>query len=140
MSYSQLSRDILSAFLLALSRQDQPCPPSLQKELHALGLQIQANSTLLEQPMTLLNPLLHSHPTLQSAYDLARLEIENNSINRDGPSEYTQGDELINSVKKIFTDIDPIIAANRLAYPSTSIWQKIQQIFSNFANRIWTQS
>jgi hypothetical protein len=139
MLYSQLSRDILSAFILALSRQDQPCPPNLQKELHALGLQIQADPTLLEQPMILLKALLNNHSTLQSAYDLARLDLEKDSITRDSPIDFTQdsSDELVNSVKVIFTDIDPIIAANKKVNKPTSIWQKIQRLLRSLVSRIW---
>jgi hypothetical protein len=69
-----INRETLSAFIIALSRQEHSA--SLQTQLHQIGQQIQDDPALLEQPIVLIQPLLDAYPNLNTAYLQAGLELE----------------------------------------------------------------
>jgi hypothetical protein len=131
-----LSRETLGAFIVAISRQVSPFPTDLQAKIHELGQQIRANAQLLEQPIKLIRPLLATYPTLQLAYNQARVELEqNNSMRSKGGAiaiikEATTA-EITNSFKAICTADDSFIAAQKALNPDTNLLQEIQQLWRN---------
>jgi hypothetical protein len=131
---ASLSRETLGAFIIAITRQVRPFPTDLQAKIHELGQLIQANSQLLEQPIKLIRPLLATYPTLQLAYNQARVELEqNNSYRSKGGSievikEATTA-EITNSFKVICTADDSFVAAQKALNPDTNFLQKIQQLW-----------
>jgi tetratricopeptide (TPR) repeat protein len=128
-----LSRETLGAFIIAIARQVRPFPTDLQTKIHELGQLIQANAQLLEQPIKLIRPLLATYPTLQLAYNQARVELEqNNSYRSKGRSievikESTTA-EITNSFKIICTADNSFVAAQKALNPDTNFFQKIQQL------------
>jgi tetratricopeptide (TPR) repeat protein len=129
-----LGRETLGAFIVAISRQVSPFPKDLQAKIHELGQQIQANVQLLEQPIKLTRPLLATYPTLQLAYNQARVELEqNNSMRSKGGAiaiiKEATTDEITNSFKAICTADDSFIAAQKALNPDTNLLQKIQQLW-----------
>ncbi len=127
-----LSRETLGAFIVAIARQVRPFPTGLQAKIHELGQQIQASSQFLE-PIKLIRPLLTDYPTLQLAYEQARMELEQgNSIRSKGGSiefiKEATTDDIINSFKAICTASDSFNAAQKALNPSAP-WQKIQQLW-----------
>jgi tetratricopeptide (TPR) repeat protein len=135
---TSLSRETLGAFIIAIARQVRPFPTDLQTKIHELGQLIQANAQLLEQPIKLIRPLLATYPTLQLAYNQARVELEqNNSYRSKGGSievikESTTA-EITNSFKVICTATDSFDAAQKALNPSTNLLQKIQQLWRKSA-------
>jgi tetratricopeptide (TPR) repeat protein len=128
-----LSRETLGAFIIAIARQVRPFPTDLQTKIHELGQLIQANAQLLEQPIKLIRPLLATYPTLQLAYNQARVELEqNNSYRSKGGSievikESTTA-EITNSFKIICTADNSFVAAQKALKPDTNLFRKIQQL------------
>jgi hypothetical protein len=134
MIYEAINREILRAFILALSRQEYS--ESLQTQLHAISQQMQRDPALLEQPILLIQPLFDAHSNFQTAYDRACLELEQNNLTRtlDGPIKILQeasNAEITNSFKVICDDIDSIRAAQAQLNPKTSPWQKFQQLWQS---------
>jgi tetratricopeptide (TPR) repeat protein len=130
---TSLSRETLGAFIIAIANQVRPFPTDLQTKIHELGQLIQANAQLLEQPIKLIRPLLATYPTLQLAYNQARVELEqNNSYRSKGGSievikESTTA-EITNSFKIICTADNSFVAAQKALNPDTNLFRKIQQL------------
>jgi tetratricopeptide (TPR) repeat protein len=115
---SSLDRETIGAFIVAIARQVRPFPTGLQAKIHELGQQIQANAQLLEQPIKLIRPLLATYPTLQLAYDQARVELEQqNSYRSKGGSieaiKEASTTEIVNSLTVICTAADSFAAAQK---------------------------
>jgi tetratricopeptide (TPR) repeat protein len=129
-----LSSETLKAFIIAIARQSHPFPTNLQAKIHELGQQIQANAQLLEQPIKLIRPLLATYPTLQLAYNQARVELEqNNSYRSKGGSievikEATIA-EITNSFKAICIAENSFAAAQKTLNPDTNLLQRIRQLW-----------
>jgi hypothetical protein len=131
-----LSCETMGAFIVAIARQVRPFPADLQAKIHDLGRQVQANVQLLEQPIKLIRPLLTTYPTLQFAYNQARVELEKNY------SDHTNGEliefikgattaEIANSFKVVCTAADSFEAAKKELRPSTDLLQKIRKLWPN---------
>jgi hypothetical protein len=129
-----LSSETLKAFIIAIARQAHPFPTNLQAKIHELGQQIQANAQLLEQPIKLIRPLLATYPTLQLAYNQARVELEqNNSYRSKGGSievikEATIA-EITNSFKAICIAENSFAVAQKTLNPDTNLLQRIRQLW-----------
>ncbi len=126
----------MGAFIVAVAQQVRPFPADLQAKIHDLGQQIQANAQLLEQPIKLIRPLLSTYPTLQFAYDQARIELEKNYFNRSNGEliEFIKGAttaEITNSFKVICTAADSFEAAQKELRPATNLLQRIQKLWPN---------
>ncbi len=135
-----LSRETLGAFIVAIARQVRPFPTDLQAKIHELGQQIQASAQFLEQPIKLIRPLLTAYPTLQLAYDQARMELEqNNSIrSKAGAIEVIKEattEDIIESFKAICTATDSFDAAQKILNPATNLLEKIQQLWRKAPNQ-----
>jgi hypothetical protein len=133
-SSSALLKETIGAFIIAIARQAPPIPTGLQAKLHAIGQQIQANSHILEQPINLIRPLLVTYPTLQLAYDQARVELEQqNSYRSKGGSialiKSATTTEITNSFTVICVADDSFAAAKKALNPATNLLQKIQQLW-----------
>ncbi len=131
-----LSSETLKAFIIAIADQVRPFPTDLQAKIHEIGRQIQANAQLLKQPIKLIRPLLTTYPTLQLAYDQARVDLEqNNAVRSKGGSieviKEATTDEITNSFKAICTATDSFDAAQKALNPPTNLLQKIQQLWRN---------
>jgi tetratricopeptide (TPR) repeat protein len=131
---SALLQETLGAFIIAIARQVPPIPTGLQAKLHAIGQQIQANAHILEQPINLIRPLLVTYPTLQLAYDQARVELEQQNSHRSkGGSialiKSATTAEITNSFTVICVADDSFAAAKKAVTPSTNLLQKIQQLW-----------
>jgi tetratricopeptide (TPR) repeat protein len=129
-----LLRETLGSFIVAIARQVNPVPAGLQAKLHAIGQQIQANSQILEQPINLIRPLLVTYPTLQLAYDQARVELEqqNSLRSKGGATEVIKESttaEITNSFKIICTAEDSFDTARKALNPDTNLFQKIQKLW-----------
>jgi hypothetical protein len=133
-SSSALLQETLGAFIIAIARQVPPIPTGLQAKLHAIGQQIQANAHILEQPINLIRPLLVTYPTLQLAYDQARVELEqqNSHRSRGGSIALIKSAttaEITNSFTVICVADDSFAAAQKALTPTTNLLQKIQQLW-----------
>lgn len=97
----------LIAFITALGQQDKALPPSLQKQLHAIGKN-------LEHRVAELPTIAASLPELHQSYQSA---LANERAVSDGqntaPAQSVQTTELINDASQIFTHADPVKAAQR---------------------------
>jgi hypothetical protein len=116
-----INRETLSAFIIALSRQEHSA--SLQTQLHQIGQQIQDDPALLEQPIILIQPLLDAYPNLNTAYLQAGLELEQKNVNRSkgGPIDFYQEAstaEITNVFKDIVQSTDSIHRAQQKTKPS----------------------
>jgi hypothetical protein len=123
-----INRETLSAFIIALSRQEHSA--SLQAQLHKISQQIQKDPALLEQPIILIQPLLDTYPNLNTAYSQASLELEKKNVNRSkgGPIKFLQESstaEITNVFKVVCGDADSIRRAQQQTKPS--FWQKLWQ-------------
>jgi hypothetical protein len=129
MIYEAINREILRAFILALSHQEYS--ESLQAQIHAISQQMQSNPALLEQPILLIQPLLNSHPNFQTAYDRACSELEQKNLTRTlgGPIDfYSEAStaEITNVFKDVCGAADGIRRAQQLK-PKPGFWQRIWQ-------------
>jgi hypothetical protein len=121
-----INRETLSAFIVALSRQEHSA--SLQTQLHQIGQQIQDNPALLEQPIVLIQPLLDAYPNLNTAYLQAGLELEQKNVNRSkgGPIDFykeASTAEITNVFKDVCGATDSFRRAQQQTQPS--FWQKL---------------
>ncbi len=121
MIYEAINREILSAFILATSRQEHS--PSLQSQINSIGQQIQADPAILEQPIVLLQPILAAYPQLEAAYQQAASELEQKNINRTkgGPINfYSEAStaEITNVFKDVVQSTDSIRCAQQKTKPS----------------------
>ncbi len=139
MTSEQNSRNTLRAFLTALANQQRPCPPELITDLHNLGQQLHSDADLLPEPDLLLQPILDRHPNLNKSYLAAGLQIhqqQKETVKKDGPTAFgdISIDGLINTVKVVCTDTDPIAAAQKTQSPAPRPFQKIKQLLGLGSN------
>ncbi len=120
--YPALSCETIGAFIVAIAHQARPFPADLQAKIHELGQQIQVNVQLLQQPIKLIRPLLTTYPSLQSAYDQARIERERNYGELTEFIRRTTTAEIINSFVVVCTAANSIRAARKaLMEPGTGL-------------------
>jgi hypothetical protein len=134
MAHEQNSRNTITAFLTALANQQHPGSPALIAELHNLGQQLHNDSDFLQEPSLFLEPILDRYPELNVAYLEAGRQIhlqEKKAVKKDGPTPFAgiSKNGLINTVKVVFTDTDPIAAAQKEQFPVPHPLQKIKQLF-----------
>ncbi len=98
----------LTAFLSALAQQDESLPEGLQKQLYAIGQNL--DNRVVELPT-----IAASIPSLDKAYYAALNDTQGN----DEPAatlvstDQNQSDQLRDRAVKIFTDPDPVQAAQK---------------------------
>jgi hypothetical protein len=129
MIYEAINREILRAFILALSRQEYS--ESLQTQLHTISQQMQSNPALLEQPILLIQPVLDAHPNFKAAYDRACSELEQKNPTRTlgGPIDFyaeASTAEITNVFKDVCSAADSIRRAQQ-PQPKLGFWQRIWQ-------------
>lgn len=99
----------LTAFLAALAQQEKSLPPGLQKQLHAIGQNLDAR--IVELPV-----IAASLPSLNQSYQAALVDIQPEpgqqsatlvSTNQDSSARFRE------QATQIFTDADPVQAAQR---------------------------
>lgn len=105
----------LTAFLSALAGQDESLPVGLQKQLHAIGQNLAAR--VVELPV-----IAASLPRLNQSYQAALADAQ---PPEDQPSttlvsaQENSGAKLRERAVQIFTDPDPVQAAQRRPSPSS---------------------
>ena len=116
----------LTAFINALSQQDESLPEGLQQQLHAIGQNLEAR--VIELP-----GIAASLPKLNQAYQAALADVQSNeqgatlvSTNQDDSAK------LRERAAKILTDSDPVQAAQR------SQTRGMGQIASNPLKRLFS--
>jgi hypothetical protein len=110
-----IQEDTLKAFVMALSQQTEPLPAVLQAQLKAIGLNLPNRVIELEA-------IAASLPSLKRAYDAAMAELRAIAAQRGKgvppapftPADHKQNTELSNSAVQIFTDPDPVQAAQKI--------------------------
>ncbi|MGB3613770.1 MAG: hypothetical protein WBA10_08255 [Elainellaceae cyanobacterium] len=107
MPFNQQQEHSLDAFIAALAEQDNALPEGLQKQLHAIGQNLE--NRIIELPVIAaslpdLNQAYHQFLAEESGQDQATLV----SATNQSPSE-----KLLERAAKIFTDPDPVQAAQR---------------------------
>ncbi|MGB7084960.1 MAG: hypothetical protein WBD47_05370 [Phormidesmis sp.] len=128
MPFNSQQEKSLTAFVSALAQQDESLPSGLQTQLHAIGQNLEGR--VVELPA-----IAASLPNLNKAYQAALAEAQPeqgeqgatlvSNSNRDPSSD------LSDHAAKIFTDADPVQAAQR----STS--RSFTQIASNPLKRFF---
>ncbi|WP_110988533.1 hypothetical protein [Acaryochloris thomasi] len=97
----------LTAFMTALSRQEDPLPSSLQAQLHAIGQNLENRS--VELPT-----IAASLPSLSKAYREAMAEERTDgNATLVSATEQDHSDELLEHATRILTDSDPVKAAQQ---------------------------
>ena len=115
----------LTAFITALGRQDNALPEALQKQLHAIGQNLEAR--ILELPA-----IAASLPNLNQAYQTALSDTQADSPSATFVSNTNQSDsdKQYNRAVDILTADDPVQAAKRSRTP-------LGQIASNPLKRLF---
>ncbi|MGB3694686.1 MAG: hypothetical protein WA865_16230 [Spirulinaceae cyanobacterium] len=118
----------LSAFLSALSHQDESLPEGLQKQLYSIGQNL--DNRVVELPT-----VAASLPNLDKAYRaaLADERADDESSATLVSTDQKQSDQLRDHAVKILTDPDPVRAAQR------KIPRGLGQIVSNPFKRLFGQ-
>lgn len=100
----------LAAFITALEQQDESLPTGLQTQLHAIGKNI-------ENRVTELPAIAASLPNLNKAYRSALADARTDDAEEGAvlvsTSDKDHRQELIEHATEIFTDPDPVQAAQR---------------------------
>jgi hypothetical protein len=116
----------LKAFVLALSQQSEPLPPSLQNQLKSIGLNL--SNRVVE-----LTTIAASLPNLDQSFRKAQNDIQTAETAQDAEpvtaDEVAQhSDELMEQAVQIFTDPDPVRAAQDhftvLQKKPSNVWQR----------------
>jgi hypothetical protein len=108
-SLNNQQEQVLTAFLTALAQQDESLPEGLQKQLHAIGQNLEAR--IAELPA-----MAASLPSLNQAYQAALVEAQTNSTDAGVTFVSTNSDQdakLRDRAVQILTDSDPVQAAQR---------------------------
>ena len=109
MSLNPQQEKILKAFVTALAHQDESLPLGLQKQLNAIGQNLEAR--IVELPT-----IAASVPSLNQAYQVALSDTQTDkgsqgatlvSMNQDGSAKISE------HAAQIFSDSDPVQAAQR---------------------------
>jgi hypothetical protein len=112
MSLNPQQEKILKAFVTALEKLDESLPPGLQKQLNAIGQNLEAR--VVELPT-----IAASLPSLNQAYQVALSDIQTDkgehgatlvSMNQDHSTKISE------HAAQILTDSDPVQAAQRHQY------------------------
>lgn len=108
MSFSNPQQEkMLTAFLTALSYQEEPLPEALQKQLHAIGQNLEAR--IVELPT-----IAASLPRLNNAYQTA---LANTQTGDQGGTLVSTHQDMQEKLRdrgtQILTDPDPVRAAQR---------------------------
>ena len=123
---SQQSNSI-SAFITALSQQDDSLPSGLEQQLHAIGQNLQNRA--VELPV-----IAASIPGLNKAYQSALTDAQNNAGQQGATLVSTNQDDdakLYDQAAQIFTAPDSVKAAQ------TSLPRQLGQIASNPLKRFF---
>lgn len=108
-SLNPQNEKILVAFMTALGRQDESLPMGLQKQLHAIGQNLEPR--IVELPT-----IAASLPSLNQAYQTALTDAQMNQGEQGATLVSTNQDhssQLRDRAVQIFTDPDPVQAAQR---------------------------
>lgn len=108
-SLNPQNEKILAAFITALSRQNESLPMGLQQQLHAIGQNLEAR--IVELPT-----IAASLPNLNQAYQTALADPQMDEGEQGATLVSTNQDrssQLRDRAAKIFTDPDPVQAAQR---------------------------
>lgn len=108
MSLNLQQEKILTAFVTALSQQDESLPEGLQKQLHAIGQNLEAR--IIELPV-----IAASLPSLNQAYEaaLADTQTEGEQDTILVSTNQNHSAKLHDRAVQILTDADPVQAAQR---------------------------
>jgi hypothetical protein len=107
--FNNQQEQVLTAFLTALSQQDEALPEGLQKQLHAIGQNLEAR--IAEIPA-----MAASLPSLNQAYQAALVDAQTHST--DAGVTFVSANsnpdtKLRDRAVQILTDTDPVQAAQR---------------------------
>jgi hypothetical protein len=105
---SQQEKELM-AFVSALAQQDESLPPGLQKQLHAIGQNLEAR--VVELPV-----IAASLPSLNQTYQAALADAQTPEGEKGATLVSTQENsstKLRERAVQIFTDPDPVQAAQR---------------------------
>jgi hypothetical protein len=109
MSLNPQQEKILNAFVTALAHQDESLPPGLQKQLNAIGQNLEAR--VVELPT-----IAATLPSLNQAYQVALSDTQTDKGEQGATFVSTNPDrraKLHEDVAQILTDSDPVQAAQR---------------------------
>jgi hypothetical protein len=112
MSLNPQQEKILKAFVTALEKQDESLPPGLQKQLNAIGQNLEAR--VVELPT-----IAASLPSLNQAYQVALSDTQTDKGSQGATLVSTSQDrsaKLREHAAQILTDSDPVQAAQRNQY------------------------
>ncbi|MEO0408744.1 MAG: hypothetical protein AAF289_15480 [Cyanobacteria bacterium P01_A01_bin.135] len=126
--FNHQSEQSLEALIMALAQQEEPLPEGVQKHLHSLAQNLEAR--IVEVPV-----VAASLPRLDQAYQAA---LANPANGDDGATlvsatSESPSDRLLERAVEIFTDPDPVKAAQRKQRGS------LGQIASNPLKRLFGQ-
>lgn len=124
--YNPQQEESLNAFLTALSQQDDALPEGLQKQLHAIGQNLDAR--VVELPT-----VAASLPRLNEAYQAALADAQADDERRATlvSTHQNPSDSLRDRAVQIFTNPNPVQAAQK------KILHKSGRIASNPLKRIF---
>jgi hypothetical protein len=109
MSLNPQQEKILTAFVTALEKQDESLPLGLQKQINAIGQNLEAR--VVELPT-----IAASLPSLNQAYQVALSDTQTDKGDQGATFVSTNQDrsaKLHEYVAQILTDSDPVQAAQR---------------------------
>jgi len=109
MSLNPQQEQILTAFVTALKKQDESLPLGLQKQINAIGQNLEAR--VVELPT-----IAASLPSLNQAYQVALSDTQTDKGDQGATFVSTSQDrsaKLREYVAQILTDSDPVQAAQR---------------------------
>jgi hypothetical protein len=109
MSLNPQQEKILTAFVTALEKQDESLPLGLQKQINAIGQNLEAR--VVELPT-----IAASLPSLNQAYQVALSDTQTDKGDQGATFVSTSQDrsaKLREYVAQILTDSDPVQAAQR---------------------------
>lgn len=112
MSLNPEQEKILKAFVSALEKQDESLPQGLQKQLNAIGQNLETR--IVELPT-----IAASLPSLNQAYQVALGDTQTDKSEQGATFVSTNQDrsaKLREQVAQILTDSDPVQAAQRNPY------------------------
>lgn len=112
MSLNPEQEKILKAFVSALEKQDESLPLGLQKQLNAIGQNLETR--IVELPT-----IAASLPSLNQAYQVALADTQTHKSEQGATLVSTNQDrsaKLREQVAQILTDSDPVQAAQRNPY------------------------
>jgi monomeric isocitrate dehydrogenase len=112
MSLNPQQEKILTAFVTALAQQDESLPLGLQKQLNAIGQNLEAR--IVELPT-----IAASLPSLNQAYQVALGDTQTDKGSQGATFVSTNQDrstKISEHAAQILTDSDPVQAAQRNQY------------------------